>query len=150
MEFSFRLTGTGWAEARVAHGTEWATIPASYLSDALGEVLLALVELQDGEDLAVASWEEEPGEYRWLFSRTDSNVTLRILAFRDSYPRLPDDDGSEVFSATCSLIEMARAFSQGARSVLSDEGEDGFQRKWVEYPFPTALLEAVESWLRAQ
>ena len=54
-------------------------------------------------------------------------------------------DGSPVFSATCSLDERARAFSQAARSVLDVEGEEGYLAKWVEYPFPAALLERVES-----
>lgn len=84
VEFSFRLTGTGWAEARVAEGSNWIRLPASYLSDALGEVLLAIAELQDGEESSVASWEEEPGEYRWVFSRNDEDVSLQVLAYKDS------------------------------------------------------------------
>ena len=150
VEFSFRLTGTGWARARLAHGSEEIELPASYLSDALGEVLGAVAEIQEGEQSAAASWELEPGEYRWLFSRTNGEINLQVLAFRDAYPRLPDADGSVVFAATCPVGEMARAFAEGARTVLNLEGEDGYRQKWVEHSFPTSLLEIVESGLAEQ
>jgi hypothetical protein len=150
VEFSFRLTGSGWARARLAHGSQEVELPASYLSDALGEVPLAIAELQEGENAAVASWEQEPGEYRWLFRRTDDEISLQVLAFSDSYPRLPDSEGSPVFTATRPVDEMARAFAEGARSVLNLEGEDGYKQKWVEHPFPTTLSEMVESALTAQ
>lgn len=150
VKFSFRLTGSGWARALLAHGSEEVELPASYLSDALGEVLLAVAELQDGEHAAVASWEQEPGEVRWLFSRTNGEVTLQVLAFMEDYPRPTEAEGSVVFSAVCSLDEMARAFAEGARSVLTLEGEEAYKRKWVQHPFPTTLLEMVESGLATQ
>lgn len=128
VQFSFRLTGSGWARARLAHGSEEVELPASYLSDAIGEVLLAVAEVQDGGHSAVASWELEPGEYRWLFSRTNAEVSLQVLAFRDSHPRLPDAEGSVIFAATCPVDEMARAFAEGARTVLSLEGDRATSR----------------------
>jgi hypothetical protein len=121
VEFSVRLTGSGWARAGLAQSEE-AELPASYLSDALGEVLLAVAELHEGENAAIASWAQERGEYRWLFSRTDGEVSLQVLALRDSCPRLADAEGSIVFSATCPLDEMARAIAEGAWGVLSLEG----------------------------
>ncbi len=150
VEFSFRLTGSGWARARLAHGSERVDLPASYLSDVLGEVLLAIAELQDGEEAAVASWEQEPANIGGCSDRTDGEVSLHVLAIKDSYPRLFDDDGSVVFTPTCPVDELARAFAKGARSVLYLEGEEGYKQKWVEDPFPTALLEMVESRLAAQ
>lgn len=151
MRFVFRLTGVGWAEATLEHEGHWVKLTASYLSDALGDLLSAVAKLQDGEESAVASWTEEPGEYRWLFKLERDQLNLRVLAFEDSYPPLPEDEGFPVFIATCPLDELAAAVVQGARSVLDDVGgAEGYRAKWLEDPFPSALLERVESNLGAR
>ena len=121
------------------------TLPASYLTDALGQLLLALAELIEGSAFATASWDEEPGEYRWLFSRDGRRVSLQVLAFPDGWPRLPAADGTLVFASEGELDEMARAFTKGMRAVLEEWGEDGYKEKWHADPFPTEFLELVES-----
>ena len=42
VEFKYRLVGTGWAEARIEDEEAWAGLTASYLSDALGNLLEAV------------------------------------------------------------------------------------------------------------
>ena len=69
VKVSYRLTGTGWAEARVADGSASVTITAPNLEDALGVLLEAVGTLLEGADEARWLWEEEPGEYRWVFER---------------------------------------------------------------------------------
>jgi hypothetical protein len=41
MRFEYRLTGAGWAKARIADGTCEAVLTASYLSNALDALLEA-------------------------------------------------------------------------------------------------------------
>ncbi len=142
--FSFRPTGTGWAEARLTHGSDTVTLPASDLSDALGELLLALAELLEGSASATASWQGEPGEYRWLFTRDGRRTTLEVLAFSDGWPRRPDAEGVVVFATEGQLHDVARAFTQGIRAVLEECGED-YKQKWYVHPFPTEFLELVET-----
>jgi hypothetical protein len=91
------------------------------------------------------SWEEEPGEHRWLFRRQGAEVELRILAFSGSWPQQPEAQGTEVFAAQQPLSDLAGAIAGGLRTVLAEWGEDGWRRKWVEYDFPTELLQLVES-----
>ena len=81
MEFNYRLTGTGWSEARIADDLSWAALTASYLSDALGDLLEAVGTILEGAAEACVSWQEEPGEYRWIFVREGDLVHLRILGF---------------------------------------------------------------------
>ncbi len=40
VEFEYRLVGTGWSEARFAVGGPSVSVTASYLEDALGDLLL--------------------------------------------------------------------------------------------------------------
>jgi hypothetical protein len=131
MEFEYRLTGTGWAEARIADDTSHLVLTASYLSDALGDLLEAIGLLLEGVSEARCSWEEEPGEYRWIFVRTGDNaVQLNIL----------DQRGVLVFSTTQLLGVFARAIADGAAATLGEYGEAGYLAEWVKAPFPTAHL----------
>jgi hypothetical protein len=46
--FEYRLVGTGWAEARIGDDVSHATVTASYISDALGDLLYAVWRLTEG------------------------------------------------------------------------------------------------------
>lgn len=96
LRFTYRLTGVGWAEADVACGEVSARLTASYLRDALGDLLRAVRDIVHGAESATCSWEEEPGEYRWLFSVVSGQVRLRILWFDDIYTLGEQYDPAEV------------------------------------------------------
>jgi hypothetical protein len=160
MEFEYRLTGKGWAEARIADDASHAVLTASYLSDALGGLLEAIGLLLEGASEARCSWEEEPGEYRWIFVRTgDNDVRLDILVFDDMYSRpakspgvvelrpQPDERGELRFSTTQPLDVLARAIADGAAATLGEYGEAGYLAEWVEAPFPTAYLALIREHL---
>ena len=147
MEFTYRVTGTGWAEARVADGPVAVTITASYLEDALGELLEAIGLLLEGADGARCSWQEEPREYRWIFHRAGSDVRLRVIAFADMYSREPDESGTVVFETTAPLRDVASAIAGGAQEVLDEHGEAEYLRRWVDHPFPVGHLELIQAHL---
>ena len=149
MEFTYRLTGTGWAEARLAEGSNEVTITASYLEDALGDLLEAVGVLLEGAEQSRCCWEEEPGEYRWVFQRVASDVRLRVLAFRDLYSKEPDDRGTVVFESSMPLREVAAAIADGAQAVLDEYGEDEYLRLWAEHPFPVDHLRLIRTALAA-
>jgi hypothetical protein len=139
VEFSYKLTGTGWGEARIADEEAHVVLPTSYLSDVLGDLLQALGILLEGSPTAECSWEEEPGEYRWVFNSSDDDVALRILAFRNSWPRRPEEEGEVVVATVGPLRDIADAIVTGAAAVLDEYGEDEYQRRWVQYPFPAEM-----------
>jgi hypothetical protein len=143
VEFTYRLTGTGWAEARLSDRSSSTTITASYLADALGDLLVAVASMLDGADEARCSWQEEPGEYRWVFQRAGSDVHLRVLAFPDGQANDPDGSGVVVFETRQPLRGMARVIGDAAQAVLEEYGEDEYRRRWVEFPFPRAQLEMI-------
>jgi hypothetical protein len=65
VSFAYHLVGSGWAECTIAVDEQHATMTASYLSDAFGDLLGAVIRMVDGQPEATASFAEEPGEYRW-------------------------------------------------------------------------------------
>jgi hypothetical protein len=126
VEFSFRITGTGWAAVRIGVGGSVATPTASYLSDALGDLIRAVRALLEGAKEARASWEEEPGEYRWILQREASQVRITLLDFRDIYDESPDEDGEVLLDATCGLSELGLAVGSAARRLLDEVGSQGY------------------------
>jgi hypothetical protein len=152
VEFTYRLVGLGWAEARLVDGAASATITASYLSDALADLLEAVVGLLAGADETRCCWAEEPGQYRWIFQRYGRRVDLDVLWFDDDYNpeidfRGADEHGKLVFSTQQSLSVLAAAIADGAGLVLAEYGEEGYLEQWHLYPFPTEALVQVQTLL---
>ena len=145
--FSYALTGTGWSAAELTVGQTVRDVSASYLSDALGDLLGALVQLTEADGEARVSWEEEPGEFRWILTRTGDDLAIRLLWFDDLYPPQPDEQGLVGIDDTCAFTAFVQAVAGAARAVLGEHGEDGYLERWVEHPFPTAHLHALEQWL---
>ena len=79
---SYNLTGRGWSECTVVIDEYHATVTASALSDAFGDLLGAVIRLVEGQPEATAQFDEEPGEYRWRFFRKHPDrLLVRILEF---------------------------------------------------------------------
>jgi hypothetical protein len=65
LEIDYRLTGRGWAECTVRHGESQCAVWASYLSDALGKLVMGAAPIAVGAHSVSIGFDEEPGEYRW-------------------------------------------------------------------------------------
>jgi hypothetical protein len=66
---TYELTGHGWSECMIRVDERTVTVTASYLSDALGSLSDAVLAVLLGSRTAKASFDEEPGEYRWVLDR---------------------------------------------------------------------------------
>ena len=87
---------------------------ASYLSDAFGDILGAVIRMVEGQPEATASFAEEPGEYRWRFIRKEPDrLIIRILDFPQLWGNRPDEEGKVLFEAECRLRTFA-----GARLIV--------------------------------
>lgn len=136
LTFDYSLVGTGWAAARLTDAESAVEVTASYLEDALGDLLLAVWCIGTGDAEARASWAEEPGEYRWVFQREDDRVRLEILAFEELYGNRPDSHGASVFVTEQPLGVVLDAFLRGAETVLAEWGEVAYRERWVDHDFP--------------
>jgi hypothetical protein len=100
-QFSYRPEGAGWSEGWLAIGDQFVDATASYLTDALGDFLRAVLDIARGEATARATWAEEPGEYCWIFDRSGDLVRVRVLEFPDWRADVdaPDSDGETLLDA---------------------------------------------------
>lgn len=139
-EFAYRLTGPGWSEARIADEHGDAIVTASYLSDALRCLVEAVAVVVEGVPEARCSWDEEPGEYRWILRRAGDHLQIEIRAFDDLWGDQPDEQGRLVFSTRQDPLRVARAILSAVQELLDDLGAADYERRWVEHPFPSDAL----------
>jgi len=147
MRFEFNLSGHGSADAELTDEVTHASIPASYISDALGDLLYAAWRITKGDSTSRCSWDDEPGEWRWIMTRNDRDVSLRVLWFDGRRPPRADEHGEQIYQTRQDVGVFARAVALGASRTLADNGAGGFRDRWGK-PFPTRKLEVLQAALR--
>lgn len=86
-KLNYKLIDQGWAACEVELGDQGAKVTASYLSDALGDLVSAVLLLKTTGKAPGVSFAEEPSECRWLMSYVGKQdgkqrgVRVKILAF---------------------------------------------------------------------
>jgi hypothetical protein len=148
MWFWYWVHSAGSAEAGIGDDVGHANMSVSYLTDALSDLLEVVWRSGNGEAEARCSWEDEPGEYRWILTRDGDEVHLRILEFSDRYPSRPDEVGSLLFDTRQPWATLARAIALGASRTLEKYGESEYRERWGK-PFPTAMLARLRELLRS-
>jgi len=141
IEFDYQLTGRGWSAARIADDSGSARLSASYLSDALRHLLEAVALSVEGVPEARCSWNEEPGEYRWILRRSGEQVIGTILWFDELWSGLADQQGRHVFETIQDAHALGVAVAGGARRLLDELGPEEYERQWSEHPFPKDALD---------
>lgn len=126
------------------------TVTASYLSDALRSLISAVCRILNGVSEATASFDEEPGEYRWRIFRIDNDmIRLLILEFSDLWSNKPDSEGKPIFDVKCRLRTFAGAVYDGCQRLLAEHGHNGYRDKWLEHEFPDSDLRELRRLLDA-
>ncbi|WP_310482194.1 hypothetical protein [Chamaesiphon sp. VAR_48_metabat_403] len=133
----YNLTGSGWAECIVEINDRQARITASYLSDALADLLYAVECVVRGIEDTTASFIEEPGEYRWQFQRVlPDRLSVKIIEFSDAWQhRPPDEEGELILDVESRLRSFAGAVLSASQQVLATHGCDGYRERWVRHDF---------------
>ena len=145
LDLQYTITGLGWAECSIKDQQSSCTVTASYLGDALGDLMLAACAGLRYFDRLGFSFAEEPGEYRWVLRAPRLNeIELKIYEFFESNSNKPDEEGKLLFSTTCPPLTFARAVHSGAAQVLALHGEAGYLEQWSEHPFPMFIFRELE------
>ncbi len=142
MEFSYELTGRGWAEATITDGDQTATITVSYLTeDALGDLLAAVTAIFGPVGEGTCSWQEEPGEYVWGFRRTGEDVEIPVDWYDEWRELLSNQKATRVFEANNHARALGLVVVAATEKLLTKYGEDGYREKWHAGPFPSERLQ---------
>jgi hypothetical protein len=136
------LTGHGTLEATIVSDNQPLTVTVSYLSDAITDLAHAALALIRSPvlDSVHFSWQDEPGEYRWIVHREGAEVRIAILRFDDCFSRLPDERGRCVFKAHCTPMRFAKQVKGQLQQLLNALGEESYQARWG-HPFPMVTFQ---------
>jgi hypothetical protein len=135
------LVGTGWLSCVVSFEDCRAELSASYLSDALGNMLLFALAVSAGFRSVSFGMDEEPGEYRWVAELVEPNwLNLRILQFGQLWGSEPNSAGRLLFEAKVRPVILAEAIAEAAERVLQAHGLAGYAERWSEHKFPEREL----------
>ena len=144
LQLTYDLVGTGWCRCEIRLGTSEAVVTGSYLSDCLRGLARATLDMAGGSPLSRCSFDEEPGEFRWLLRRDANELQLRILEFDELWGEQPDSEGTEIINLSCPVASFVIAVRDALRSVRSKYGLAGYLEKWVEHDFPQDELDQLE------
>jgi hypothetical protein len=147
LSIRYSLTGRGWSRCEVEIDDQAIFVTASYLSDALGDLLQAIKALLSGAGDATATFEEEPGQYRWRLTLVSpGQLSVRILWPEHEFSRRPDEEGRVVFNAPCRFRTFAGAVLSAAQQVRVEHGLEGYRREWG-HPYPLELESEIKQLL---
>lgn len=140
INFNYRLVGIGWCRATLSDNRQQIDLVASYLSDALGDLVHAVVQLLEGATDASCNWEQEPGTTCWLLSRHGDDLQITITQ-TDLNPHLwsgsVDSRTFEVvFESYCALRQFSLQLVDQLKELLATVGVDGYVERWLDAPFP--------------
>jgi hypothetical protein len=146
MRLTYKLIGTGWSECLIEGPDTSIEVSASYLSDALGNLVLSAISVSSGFHAVEFGFDEEPGEYRWSISTVDNNtIRLRVLEFSELWGNKPTGSGHLLTEFTTTPLAYAKAVEACASAVLHEYGIKGYGEKWAEHPFPAQALELLQA-----
>lgn len=139
IDIAFDLTGIGWSECKIRVGESRAHVTASYISDAPGDFLSAVIAIVRGDPSATITFWNEPGRYRWTLERISSKwVRIEILGPPDKHV---------VYHADCLLRDFAVEVVSAFDRLRQKYGEAGYLAKWIRSKFPTERLEELRGLL---
>ncbi|MGC4757580.1 hypothetical protein [Micromonospora trifolii] len=141
--FGWQLPGIGCAVCTIGDGRrKMVRLVASYLTDALADVLHGLQALYRDNGVDRFFFDQEPTEIRWVVRRASTDAILSIYQFNDVAVSLdlPDSAGQVLWRSTQPRSAVVHAVTREARRVLNEYGEQGYRAKWVRHPFPVNAL----------
>jgi hypothetical protein len=147
LTIDYRLAGSGWADCTIRADGRDCKLSASYLSDALGKLVLAAAAVLAGAHSVSVGFDVEPGEYRWSLVRADAGtMQVSILSFQDLWGNLPDAEGTLMLSVSCAPLDFGKAVREAAEAVLKKHGLADYNERWG-HDFPSLELDLLQSYV---
>lgn len=146
MKVVYTLAEAGWATSTVSDGDKRREMTISYLTNAPLDMIKAAIAILEGAESVRFSFDDEPGEHRWIIQAKETNEALqvRVLWFDDICCALPDEAGVEVFRCYSTRRAFAGEIRAALREVLQRHGMKGYKRRWVNARFPIKRLRQLE------
>jgi hypothetical protein len=141
LNFTYELEELGWANVNIEINGQKSYSSPSYLSDALGDLLNALLRIipqldyyegrPDNKEFIV--WSEEPAETHWTLELVDlDKIRIKIEHFEDEN----NDNGNIDIDEICNLNQFLSKVVKALDLLLEKHGFVGYKEMWFEHEFP--------------
>jgi hypothetical protein len=131
MEFSYKLSGRGWAEGHIKINSQVVYFTASYQLNCLLAILPDCVAFP--QKSKTFEWYEEPGGTVWTLERNDEEVSIKIVSYEDMYSK---KEIGIVFNEVCLMDDFVIAVVNELNMLLKQHGIGGYKESWVNHEFP--------------
>jgi hypothetical protein len=145
MKFEYKLTGAGWAECRIELNSQKCNFTAGYLTNALGDLLQALLNINPFYTEEVYAdygsnffWDAEPnGTELHLRYLGDDKMFIKATSFED----VGDAENPIVELKTdCSYDKFLCEVINEVEQILNEYGIVGYKKMWIEHDFPLSTF----------
>ena len=151
MKLQYELTGTGWSRAVVEADGNTVNLTASYLSDPLSDMAAGAIALLQGSKEVRFSFDEEPGEYRWIIIAEEAEIIrVTILEFQELWGNEPDERGKTLLDTRTTRREFASEVLEVLNHLKATLGEAAYKEQWVQSDFPTEKHDILKSLLASK
>jgi hypothetical protein len=119
---------------------------ASYLHDSLQDLASAARALVRGATEVKVVFMDEPGEHELIFRRADEGIEVEVLWY-DGWKSLKSHNGQakrKLLGRTTVAHVRGQVLSE-LRRLLRENGEAGYQARWIKHVFPAAEMRTLEA-----
>jgi hypothetical protein len=138
--FSCQLVDRGWIEVALATEDNEVKFIASYLSDAPNDLINALILLIEGANETTCLWQDEPGEYRWVFKKQGTHFELKILRLEEIFNRQNNENAHLIFCGTDILVKFVHRVLREFNTIKARHTVYGYKNLWG-HEFPSKAIE---------
>ncbi len=126
---TYKLTGSGWAEAEVSDGVEQLHIIISYIGRSIEAAADAAIALLQTADRSEFLWLDEPGCTQWTLEKQADHLQITIAIWNDRMePR--GAPAYKVLSISTTPLKFAIQVWDALRHLLEEHGVEGYEQNW--------------------
>ena len=134
-DITFDIIEFRWMKAEIQTNDFEGTLFATGIWDVFSEMLAALIKLAYGISQVRCNWQEEPGQYTWIFSKVGKELYLKVIHFETNFSKASEESAEKLFESQIDFHKFASKVMNRMEKMVYQYGEDEFERVW-RHPFP--------------
>jgi len=145
MRLHYGLEDAGWATVTLECTDQRVEMAASYLHDSLRDLASAARALVRGAAEVKVVFMDEPGEHEVILRRAGEDVDVEVLWYEGLKSLRYDGEGKRKLLGRTSVAHVRGQVLSELKRLLDENGEVGYQQKWVMHSFPAEEMHALST-----
>ena len=150
---TYRLTGAGWAEARVSDGVTTIRLDVSYIGEGIEAAAWAATALLQNAERSEFEWLDEPrwvgegsGPSRWVLEKQGTRLQITVLSGW-SFGTQGGKERDVSLCAWTTPLKFAIQVWDALRHLKEEHGAQGYAEQWRR-AFPLESYQRLEDLIR--